>query len=491
MYDYDIAILGGGPAGFAAAVRAWDHGKRVGLIERDRLGGAGVHDGALSSKTYWELSRDYLNAARVDRGYRAERIDVDLGRVAGCVAEAVGDKVRQLQTQLDALAEPDDRHGGSVTLVRGSAAFVDPHCLSVDRGDGSPPETISAERFVIATGSRPRTLPGIPVDGRRVMTSDHIGHLEDFPESIVIIGAGVIGCEFATVFANYGRTQVHLIDRAERILPFEDEDVASMCARNFEARGVTVHGQSRLVDLVVDEQGVNFTVENDGRRRTIAVDCALISIGRTPVTEGIGLEHAGVELTAQGHIVVDDTRTSAPHIHAVGDTTLDIALVNVAELEGRHAVDLMYGNVDERLDYSNLSTIMFLEPEVAAIGMNELEAARLRIPYRLAAYSYRLVNRAIAMRATEGYIKLLVSDDEHMRILGVRALGVHASTTIEAVSLMIHQRRPARELADLAHPHPAVTEGLQDCVRMLLGTSIYKPHVFASDLRLSHVTFDA
>ena len=143
----------------------------------------------------------------------------------------------------------------------------------------------------------------------------------------------------------------------------------------------------------------------------------------------------------------------------------------------------------ERLSYENISTIMFLSPEVAAIGMNESQAQEQRIPYRVAVYGYELVNRAIAMRAIDGFVKILTTDDDEMRILGMRALGVHASTTIEAVSLMIRHGRSARELAELLHPHPAVTEGVQDCVRMLLGTSIYKPEVFKSELRLSRITY--
>jgi dihydrolipoamide dehydrogenase len=162
----------------------------------------------------------------------------------------------------------------------------------------------------------------------------------------------------------------------------------------------------------------------------------------------------------------------------------------VGEIEGRHAAERIAGVQERRLSYENLSTIMFLDPEVAAIGINELKAQEKRIPYRVAVYGYGLVNRAIAMRATDGFVKILTSDDEEMRILGMRALGAHASTMIEGVSLMIQHARSIRELAELLHPHPAVTEGLQDCVRMLLGSSIYKPHVFTSELRLSRITYD-
>jgi dihydrolipoamide dehydrogenase len=258
---------------------------------------------------------------------------------------------------------------------------------------------------------------------------------------------------------------------------------------------VTIHRQAKLISMkrVADEHGgmVEYTIEHaTGGRETIRVEKALISVGRVPNTAGLDLDQAGVEVGERGHIIDEDTRTNVPHIYAVGDVTLDIALVNVGEIEGRHAAECICGAVDRPLSYENLATIMFLAPEVAAIGLNEQTAQERRIPYRVGVYDYSLVNRAIAMRDTEGFVKLLVSDDDDMRILGMRALGTHASTTLEAVSLMIQHNRSARELAELYHPHPAITEGLQDCVRMLLGTSIYKPMVFQSQLRLSRIHYE-
>ncbi len=488
---YDVCVIGGGPAGYAAAVRAWDYGQRVCLVEKGPLGGAGILNGALASKTLWELSRDYRRALRRDRGYVAESVEVDYQQVCHCVEGASAEKIGQLDRQLEALSQPTDRHPGSITRVAGTGSFLDPHTLFVQGTAPGEERRIAADRFVIATGSRPRALPGVVADGTFILTSDHIMKIDRFPESIVIVGAGVIGCEFATIFANFGQTKVYLIDRADRILPFEDHDVATLCAANLEAQGVTVHRKAHLMNLEVVDRHVEYTIRHEtGGVETICVERALISIGRVPNTAGLELGQAGVALTDRGHIVDDDTRTSVPHIYAVGDVTLDLALVSVGEIEGRHCVDHMFGPAPSPLSYENISTIMFLDPEVAAVGLNELQAQKRRIPYRVAVYSYALVNRAIAMRATRGFIKLLVTDCDEMRLLGMRALGAHASTSIEAVSLMIRQNRSVRELAELLHPHPAITEALQDCVRMLLGRSIMKPHVFRSELRLSRVGYD-
>lgn len=491
MHDYQVCVIGGGPAGFAAAMRCWDFGKRVALVEKGPLGGAGVFNGALSSKTFWELSRDYRNARRLDRGFRAERVEVDFDAVRAVVDQACSEKTRQIARQLEALAEPRAGQPGCIRQLQGTARFLDPHTIHVEGTGAGQTRVISAEHFIIATGSRPRELPAIAVDGRSIITSDHIGTLDAFPRSLVILGAGVVGCEFATIFANFGQTKVYLIDRAPRILPFEDADVASVCATNLEAQGVTIHRQATLIALRRLEGGmVEYTIEHaTGGRESICVEKALISVGRVPNTASLGLQNAGVELDGRGYIPDEDTRTNVPHIFAVGDVTPHIALVNVGEIEGRHAAERICGLHDRALSYENLATIMFLDPEVAAIGLNEQDAQAQRIPYRVGVYDYSLVNRAIAMRDTEGFVKLLVSDDDELRILGMRALGTHASTTLEAVSLMIQHGRSARELAELYHPHPAITEGLQDCVRMLLGTSIYKPSVFQSELRLSRIHY--
>lgn len=488
--DYDICIIGAGPSGFAAAMRAWDFGKNVCLVERANLGGAGVWAGALTSKTLWELSRDYLNVLQRDRGFLVDSVRLDYPSVIHCVEQAVDEKVSQMRQQLEELANSNSEHTGRITLERGNARFHDAHTIIVEDSERDLQKFIKADNFIIATGSRPRELEHIHVDGHRIMTSDHIMRAKDFPKSLVILGAGVIGCEFATIFSNFGHTKVYLIDRADRILPFEDDDIANVCAKNFEKRGVTIHHRAKLISMEVIDDHVEYTIEHpSGGRETIQVDHALISVGRVPNTDNLGLEGIGVNQDERGFILHNDGQTSVPHIYAVGDVTLDIALVNVGEIEGRHVAQRICEGVEQPLSYENLSTIIFVNPEIAGIGMNERMAHEKKLSYRVASYGYGLVNRAIAMRATEGFVKVIVSDDEKQTMLGMRALGVHASTMIEAASLIIQSGRPASDLGDLLHPHPAMTEALQECVRMINGTSIYKPQVFKSDLRLSRISF--
>ncbi len=474
---WDLCVLGAGPGGYAAAMRAHDLGKRVVIVERGQVGGAGIHAGALSSKTMWHLSNDYACAARADRGYHSVGgLEVSYPSVIESVRTAVSERRSLLDRQLAHLAIPS-ANGGIVTLVRGSARFTSPTTVEVKRHDGGV-ESIEATNFVIATGSRPRVPDGIPVDGEYVVTSDQIESFPSFPESMVIVGAGVVGCEYATIFANYGKTKIHIIDRQPRILPFEDEDVAEEVASSFESMGVVIHRASRLETLKVADGKVEYVITNaEGKLETIRVERALVSVGRIPNTADLGLEAAGVKLDKSGGITVENTRSSVPHIYAAGDTTMDIALVNVAELEGRYAVESMFGLAPRPIRYEALSAIMFLKPEVASVGLNEIKAREQKIPYRVGVVANRLISRNIAMRETHGFIKVLASPGTH-RILGLRVVGPEASSAIQGIAFLIDQEATLEDIDHCVHPHPAITEGVQECARMLLGRSVMKVDVF-------------
>jgi dihydrolipoamide dehydrogenase len=271
-------------------------------------------------------------------------------------------------------------------------------------------------------------------------------------------------------------------------LPFEDEDISSALATNLERNGVVIHRGSSLESMKIVDGKVEYVLNyTDGRHETYQVDNALISVGRVANTENLGLESAGVKLNDRGYCIDDATQTSVPNIYAVGDFTADISLVNVGELEGRYAVERIFGKPARDLIYENISTIMFLNPEVAAVGLNETQARKRKLPYRMAMMDYRYINRAIAMGKTGGFFKILVSDDDEMKILGMRVMGNHASSTSQAIALMIALDAGIDQLAELIFPHPSVPEGLQECARMLRGKSIVKPEVFQLDLRCYRV----
>jgi dihydrolipoamide dehydrogenase len=483
--QFDVCVIGAGPSGFAAAMRAIDFGKRVALVERNKVGGAGIFDGALSSKTLWELSESYQLTHNTNLGYTVYDSEVHFSSVMHQAHRAVAEKHVQLKKQISYFQKT-----GQLTFFTGHAKFASKNEIDITDAEGAK-QTIWADNTVMAVGSRPRYLPHIPIDEKIILTSDGVSSLPDFPKSIVILGAGVIGCEFATIFSNFGKTKVFLIDKEDRILPFEDEDIAHAVAANLEDNGAVIHHGASLEKMSIVNGKVEYVLSfKDGRKETHTVEKALISVGRVSNCENLGLEAAGVVLNDRGCIDDEHTRSNVPNIYAVGDFTADISLVNVGELEGRHAVERMFGAPKRELVYENISTIMFLNPEVASVGLNETQARKKKIPYRLAVMNYRYVNRAIAMHKLDGFFKILVSDDEDMKILGMRVMGPHASSTIMAVALMISMDIGIEHLAELIFPHPSIPEGIQECARMLMGNSIVKPEVFNLDVRCYRVDAD-
>lgn len=480
MEKYDVVVIGGGPAGYAAAMRALDYKKKVCLIEMSKIGGAGIYNGALSSKSMWELSQKVatINETIVSSG--RSKFEVSWNEVKKTVEEAVFERKMQYSAHLKLLQSITT--DTAFEYERGTASFVDEHHVRIETENGV--KEVYGENIVIATGSRPRDLPNIQANGTTILSSDHIEHIDDYPKSIVIVGAGVIGCEYATIFANFGKTKVHIIDRQDRILPFEDADISSLITSNLKEKGVVIHGKASLVRLEEIDGEIEYELSYpDKENEVIRVEKALLSIGRIPNIEKLKLENAGVKMSTRGvHIGDNDTQTNIPNIYVAGDVSGRIALVNMGEIEGRHAVNKMYGNYLDPLSYDNVCTIMFLNPEVAAVGINEQDCVAKNISVKIVKLDYSLIARSIAMRKTQGFFKIIVTNDAEMKILGMRAVGEHASSAIQAIGLMIKMDMSIRVLTDLIHPHPSIVEGVRDCVRMLCNKSIFKTSVFHDKL---------
>jgi dihydrolipoamide dehydrogenase len=472
---YDVCIIGGGPSGYAAAMRAIDFGKKTILIEKGKVGGAGIYDGALTSKTTWEIAQKVATINEMMEQSGRPRFEIPWEDVKQTVNEAIFDRKQQYSAHIKLLLE--ETSTVRFTYARGKGKLLSKNEVQITSKKGE--SVIYADNIILASGSRPRYLPEIETDEKIIMTSDGIHHMDDYPKSLVILGAGVIGCEYATIFSNLGKTKVYLIDRADRILPFEDEDVAKVVSDNMLKNGVTIHSTAKLERMVVVDGEVEYEISNlDGSREIIRVEKALLSVGRIPNTEKLGLENAGVTLSSRNYITDSKTRTNIDNIYAVGDVSGHIALVNMGEIEARYAVELMYNKVTSEISYDNVCTIMFLDPEVAAVGMNEQQCIEKGLPIKVVKLDYSCIARAIAMRKTEGFFKIIVTDDDEMKILGMRAVGEHASSAIQAIALLIKMNASISVLADLVHPHPSIIEGIQECVRMLLNKSIFKSAVF-------------
>ncbi len=491
MKKFDLIVIGSGPAGFAAAMKAYDYGKDVLLIEKKHLGGVGIMNGALTSKTMWELSKDFAVAASVDRGYRASGLTVDFSQVKKTVIRAAKFKQYQMYSQIETFSE-ERSEKGRLTLKYGTGRFVDKTTVSVENEETT--EYVQGKNFIIATGSRPRQLPGIKIDQKSIIDSDGVLGLHEFPERMMIIGSGIIGCEYATIFSNFRQTEVHLIDRQHRVIPYEDDDVSDFVSRSLEANGVIVHHTANLRTIRRDGPYLQVILDyNNGNSRVIEVDVVLISVGREPNTDNLGLEN--VDITPMPNKTLDinnvcmlENNPNKCHIFAAGDIIGKGQLYNIAEHQGRYAVDGIYKNREYHPDYSYMPTLMFFTPELASVGMNEEQLRAKGIPYRVCWYSNKLVSRTIAMRNTDGFVKIMVSHDGEDKILGMRAAGPQASAFIVSVAHLINQGNSIREVTKVLHPHPSVTEGIQEAMRLFLNESIYKKDAFPDFIRFDEWT---
>ncbi len=479
--DFDLIVIGGGPAGYAAAMRAIDFGKSVCLVETNRVGGAGVYHGALSSKTMWELSQKVRNVNDTIISLGRRKFEISWEEMSKTLEEAVFERKFQYSCHIKLLK---NQRADLFRYARGYGRLISKNEVQIESSDKTT-EIIRGEYIIVATGSTPRRLPDMNVNEKEIMTSDGIDQMNGFPKSLVIVGAGVIGCEYATIFSNFGKTKVYLIDRADRILPFEDEDISKMVSDNLEKNGVTIHHKASLEKMEIIDGEVVYTINcpEIGGVEVIKVEKALLAVGRIANIDNIGLEAVGINRGANGrHIGDNDTQTNVKNIYAAGDASGRIALVNMGEIEARHAVEKMFDNKKERLSYDNISTIMFLQPEVAAVGINEQQCIEKNIPCKVVKLDYSVIARAIAMRKTQGFFKIIVTNDDKMKILGMRAVGEHASSAIQAVALLMKYDQGIDSLAELVHPHPSIVEGIQECVRMLLNKSIFKASVFKDKL---------
>jgi len=483
---YDLIVIGSGPAGFSAATRAIDFKKSVCIIEANHLGGAGIMNGALTSKAMWELSKDYYIAASVNRGYRASGLNVDYKQVQKTIVQAAKQKQLQMLSQIETFSETSDSHG-SICLKQGWAKFLDSHHIEISHKGET--ECIWGDNIIIATGSRPREMEDIEIDQERIIDSEGIMNLKEFPERMIIIGSGIIGCEYATIFSNYKQTEVHLLDRQHKVIPYEDDDLSDFVSKNLENNGVIIHHTANLrtirkrtdcLEVVLDYQ--------DGHSKVIEVDVAVVAVGRIPNLDNMGLENVNIQTTERGYLDINEVCATdnfqSCNIFAAGDVSGHAQLYSVGELQGRFIVEALYGNLEYPLDYSNMSTLMFFKPEVAAVGLNEKACKKRGIPYKVATYNNTLVNRAVAMRATDGFIKIIVSDDGENRILGMRAAGPQASTLITSIAYQITQKGTLKDIRKNVHPHPSISEGVQECLRVFEGKSIYKPKAFPHLIKL-------
>jgi len=456
----DIAVIGGGIGGYVAALRARQLGARVVLIERDRIGGVCLNWGCIPTKTLLR-SAEVLQLARGAATYGVVVGDVALDwEKAQKRKEQV---VRRLTGGVKTLLERAE-----VEVLAGTARFVSPSMLEVATDTGML--QVQAGQFVIATGSRPASLPIPGLSGEGVLSSDDVVELDHLPGSVVIIGAGPIGVEFATLFQACG-VQVTLVEILPRVLPMLDDDLGSQVERGLKKMKIDLHTASRVIAL--EEQGdlQTVSVETPSGQTSIQVERVLLAVGRRPNVEDIGLEAAGVRAEKEGIQVDEHMRTSAQHIFAVGDVTGGPLLAHVALQEGVVAAETALG-LERVMRYDAVPSCVFSWPEVATVGLSEEQAAKQGYDLRVGRFPFRANGKALAHGDYDGLVKV-VADAEYGQVLGVHIVGPHASDLIQEATMALTLEATLDEFEATIHPHPTLTEALAEAALAAQGRALH------------------
>ncbi|MBW8480818.1 dihydrolipoyl dehydrogenase [Actinomadura parmotrematis] len=458
---YDIVVLGGGSGGYACALRASELGRRVALVEGAELGGTCLNRGCIPTKALLhaaEIADQTRDAARY--GIRASFEGVDIAGVNAYKDGIVAGTVKGLTGLIKSRG---------IEVVAGWGRLAGPTTVRVAGADGSE-RILEGQHIVLATGSRPKSLPGLDIDGERVLSSDHALRLDRVPASVVILGGGVIGVEFASVWRSFG-AEVTIVEALPRLLPLEEESSSKRLERAFRKRGIRFELGTRFQGVKTTQGGVSVTLAGaDGATRDVDAELMLVAVGRGPVSDDIGLDAAGVA-TERGYVTVDEhCRTSVPTISAVGDLIATPQLAHAGFAEGILVAERLGGLAPPPIDYDGVPRITYSDPEVASVGLTA-RAARDR-GYEINEVAYDLAgNPKSKILGTQGEIKVIAAVDGP--VLGVHMVGARVGELIAEGQLIYNWEALPDEVARLIHPHPTQSEAVGEAHLALAGKPLH------------------
>lgn len=461
---YDLVVIGSGPGGYVGAIRAAQLGMRTAIVERGKLGGTCLHWGCIPTKALLHVAELVEEIRRGGEfGIRTGDVSVDMPSVQRYKDRVVNTLHRGVEYLM--------RKNG-IAVFQGTARLLGPRRVHVALHDGSETE-LETRRVLIATGSVPRSIPGVRIDGSRILTSDHIVGLQEVPRRLGILGAGVIGVEFASVFSTFG-SEVTMIEILPRALPGEDEEVSIALQKAFERRGIRIHTETKLTRIEPVEGGLRLVAERSGQPLQVEVDVLLVAVGRAPYTEGLGLEAAGVEVDDGGFIRTDGRmRTTAEGIWAIGDVVHAVPmLAHVASDEAILAVEDMAGRDVRPLDYDAVPRCTYSMPEVASFGLTESQARERGHEVRVGRFPFAANSKANILGAREGFVKVVV-DAKYGEILGMHLVGPRVTELLPEGILAREVEATAEEIVHAVHAHPTLTEAIREAALDALGRVIH------------------
>lgn len=461
----EVLVIGGGPGGYAAAIRAAQLGKEVVLVEREALGGICLNVGCIPSKALISAATAYHRLQQeAERGIIVDNARVDLDKLQDWKAGVV----KRLTNGVRQLCE-----GNGVTIVSGTATFTGPNQVLVESPDNAT--TFQFDNAIIATGSRPIELPTFPFDGRYVLNSTHALALRELPQHLLVIGGGYIGLELGTVYAKLG-SQVTVVEMTDQLLPGTDPELVRVVERRLRRLGVKVHLNTAAESMETAGDGVRVTLRKqgapDGETVQIDADRVLVTVGRRPNSDELNLEKAGVAVDERGFIRVDEQmRTSAGHIFAIGDVVGGPLLAHKATHEGLVAAEVIAGNA-AAFEPTSIPAVVFTDPEIATVGLTEQQAKEAGYNVLVGRFPFQASGRALTTGDTDGFVRVVADADTRV-ILGVQIVGPSASDLISEGVLAVEMAARLEDVALSIHPHPTLSEAIMEAAEAASGKAIH------------------
>lgn len=460
---YDLVIIGGGPAGYVGAIRAAQLGMRTAVVERHKLGGVCLHYGCVPTKALLHTAElvEKLKKAQV-MGIETGEVRVDYARLQKRKAAVVEGLYKGVQFLMR-------KH--KVDVLEGTGSLLGHTRVGVASPDGSQVE-LEARHTLLATGSAPRSIPGVVIDNEHVLDSTGALALAEVPRTIAILGAGAIGVEFASLFSALG-SEVTLIELLPTLLPLEDPEIGKTMERLFTRRGMKIHTGATAGEVVRSGDGLAIKLKRGEETTGVEADYLLVAVGRGPVTDGLGLEAAGVE-TQKGAVVVDaQLRTSLPNVYAVGDVIArPFRLAHVASDEAIHAVETIAGVDGRPIDYQAVPRPTFSIPQAASMGLSEQQAQEAGHEVKVGRFAFQANSKAMIDGERDGFVKV-VTDGTTGEILGIHMLGPAVTEMLSEGVLARHLEGTVVELAGAVHAHPTLSEALKEAALDAMGKAVH------------------
>lgn len=461
--SFDVIVLGAGPGGYVAAIRTSQLGLKTAIVEAEDLGGVCLNWGCIPTKALLKVAEGYLFMKESSHwGFKTGPVDFDWETIIKRSRDAAG----KLSGGVSSLMRKN-----KITVINGWGKFVAKDRIAVTNSEGEVVEEVEAPNIIIATGARAASLPNVKIDGKKVISSREAMVFPRRPDSLVIIGAGAIGLEFAFFYAAFD-TKVTVVEYQPRILPFADDDCAAALEKSFKKLGMKINTSSLVKSVDPTDKGVKVTFEKDGQVQSVEADACIMAVGVRPNVENIGLEAIGVEVAKTGVKVDGYCRTNVPGIYAIGDVIGPPALAHAASAEALVAAETIGKANPSPIDYSNVPSCIYCQPQVAGVGLTEREAKAKGLNVKVGKFPFLVNGKSVAIGEKEGFVKI-IADAKHGEILGAHIVGSEATELIGELVMAKANELTIHEVHKTIHAHPTLSEATMEASAVWLDHAIH------------------